>query len=82
MSIHDHSEDLETQLSKLLTEGEMEAEEEAQGARRRLLYKHEIRALTDKDPIIEETEKYRSMAEEVDDRYDRYMKQSAKDKKE
>lgn len=37
---------------------------------RRLPPRWEIRIQTEHDPVAEETKKYRSMAQEVDDRYD------------
>lgn len=65
------SEDLERELSELLTEGEIRENEAKK--RERLSPKYEVRIQTDIDPIVEETRKYRSMARELDDRYDEYM---------
>ncbi|WP_084011815.1 hypothetical protein [Paenibacillus kribbensis] len=65
------SEDLERELSELLTEGEIRENEAKK--RERLSPKYEVRIQTQIDPIVEETRKYRSMARELDDRYDEYM---------
>lgn len=65
------SEDLERELSELLTEGEIRENEAKK--RGRLSPKYEVRIQTNIDPIVEETRKYRSMARELDDRYDEYM---------
>ncbi|GAB6992276.1 hypothetical protein [Paenibacillus pini] len=66
--------DLERELSEMLTEGEM-AEEQSKEERERQLIspKYEVRIQTKHDPIVEETRQYRSMAKELDDRYDKYM---------
>ncbi|MEC0184317.1 hypothetical protein P4H61_22795 [Paenibacillus peoriae] len=68
------SEDLERELSELLTEGEIRVNEAKK--RERLSPKYEVRIQTHIDPIVEETRKYRSMARELDDRYDEYMKKA------
>ncbi|WP_068614323.1 hypothetical protein [Paenibacillus tuaregi] len=73
--------DLERQLSELLTGGELEQEERKEEERRRLSPKYEIRVQTEHDPIVEETLKYRSMAKEVDGRYDEYLKKTGKTEK-
>ncbi|WP_339270368.1 hypothetical protein NYE54_04605 [Paenibacillus sp. FSL K6-1330] len=65
--------DLERQLSEMLTDGEMQKKDREKEERRLLSPKYEIRIQTQLDPIVEETQKYRSMAKEVDDRYDKYM---------
>lgn len=65
--------DLERQLSEMLTDGEMEKKDREKEGRRLLSPKYEIRIQTQLDPIVEETQKYRSMAKELDDRYDKYM---------
>jgi TPP-dependent indolepyruvate ferredoxin oxidoreductase alpha subunit len=65
--------DLERQLSEMLTDGEMEKKDREKEERRLLSPKYEIRIQTQLDPIVEETQKYRSMAKELDDRYDKYM---------
>ncbi|MCS7461546.1 hypothetical protein N0M98_15445 [Paenibacillus doosanensis] len=66
------SKQLEEQLAKNLTEGEMEQTDTEEAARKRLPIKTEIRIQAQIDPIMEETRKYRQMAEEVDDRYAKY----------
>jgi hypothetical protein len=69
--------DLERQLSEMLADGDYSSEEERrEEERRRLSPKYEIRIQTELDPIVEETRKYRSMAEEIDDRYDEYLKKT------
>lgn len=72
------SEELERQLSELLTEGEIRENEAKK--RERLSPKYEVRVQTQMDPIVEETRKYRSMARELDDRYDEYMSKVDKSK--
>ncbi|MDF2961129.1 MAG: hypothetical protein K0S39_2864 [Paenibacillus sp.] len=66
--------ELEEELVKKLTEGEMEAEDADKAARKRLPLKTEIRIQAQTDPVVEETKQYRQMAEEVDGRYSRYDK--------
>lgn len=69
--------DLERELSEMLTDQEIGSEEERrEEERRRLSPKYEIRVQTNLDPIVEETRKYRSMAKEVDGRYDDYLKKT------
>ncbi|MGG4346143.1 hypothetical protein [Paenibacillus lautus] len=70
--------DLERQLSEMLTDGEMEKKDREKEERRLLSPKYEIRIQTQLDPIVEETQKYRSMAKELDDRYDKYMDKTVK----
>lgn len=71
--------DLERQLSELLTDGEMESKNEEEEGRRLIPPKYEIRIQTTLDPIVEETRKYRSIAKELDDRYDKYMERAGID---
>ncbi|WP_314587331.1 hypothetical protein [Paenibacillus terrigena] len=68
------AQELEQQLSDMLTEGEMEAVDRKAQERAQISPKYEIRIQTELDPIREETKKFRSMAKEVDGRYDRYVK--------
>lgn len=70
--------DLERQLSEMLTDGEMEKKDREKEERRLLSPKYEIRIQTQLDPIVEETLKYRSMARELDDRYDKYIDKAVK----
>lgn len=72
------TEQLERQMSEVLTEGEMRREDPDQAARRQLPYRYEYRVQAQTDPIVEETLRYREMAEEADDRYDAYMEQASK----
>lgn len=77
----DESKELERRLSDMLTEGEMEESGDADKRERQLIPpKYEVRIQTERDPIVEETLKYRDMAREVDDRYDRYLERSAENK--
>ncbi|QLG37018.1 hypothetical protein HW560_01895 [Paenibacillus sp. E222] len=70
----DESKELERRLSDMLTEGDMEESGDADKRERQLIPpKYEVRIQTERDPIVEETLKYRDMAREVDDRYDRYL---------
>lgn len=79
----DESKELERRLSDMLTEGDMEESSDADKRERQLIPpKYEVRIQTERDPIVEETLKYRDMAREVDDRYDRYMERSAGNKPE
>lgn len=70
------SEELERELSEMLMEGEIRENEAKK--RERLTPKYEVRIQTHIDPIVEETLKYRSMARELDDRYDEYMSKADK----
>lgn len=72
------SKDLERELSEILMEGENASSEEDRNeeGRKRLSPRYEIRIQTSLDPIVEETKIYRSMAGEIDDRYDEYLKRS------
>lgn len=69
--------ELERELAELLTDQEFSSEEERrEEERRRLSPRYEIRVQTNLDPIVEETRKYRSMAKEIDGRYDEYLKRT------
>ncbi|MBG9735944.1 hypothetical protein [Paenibacillus alvei] len=72
-------EQLEAELHERLTAGEMDTEKPDEAVRRRIAPRTEIRIQTTLDPIVEETNRYRSIAEEVDDRYDQYMKRAKRD---
>ncbi|SEP01766.1 hypothetical protein [Paenibacillus sp. OK076] len=77
----DESKELERRLSDMLTEGDMEESGDADKRERQLIPpKYEVRIQTERDPIVEETLKYRDMAREVDDRYDRYLERPAGNK--
>jgi hypothetical protein len=69
------AQDLEQQLSDLLTEGEMESVDRKARERQQISPKYEIRVQTTHDPVAEETKIYRRMAKEVDRRYDRYVEE-------
>lgn len=71
--------ELERQLSEMLTEGEMEDQGHRKEQERELISpRYEIRIQTKMDPIVEETLKYRSIARELNDRYDRYLERAKK----
>lgn len=61
-------------LAEQLLGGEPKQADAEAEAIRRLPPRWEIRIQTDYDPVVEETKKYRQMAKEVDDRYDRARK--------
>lgn len=65
--------EMERKITEILTDGEMKEADREQEQRKRIVPKYEIRIQTQLDPIVEETRKYRMMAQEIDDRYDRYM---------
>ncbi|GAA4868745.1 hypothetical protein GCM10023310_55520 [Paenibacillus vulneris] len=69
----------EEQLARKLTEGEMDTEDTEEAARKRLPIKTEIRIQAQIDPVVRETKLYRQMAREVDDRYDRWVKEEPSD---
>jgi hypothetical protein len=64
---HNEAEEL---LVQRLTEGQLEQNSPEDEAVKALPPRWEIRIQTDRDPIAEETKVYRSIAREVDDRYD------------
>ncbi|QWU16849.1 hypothetical protein SAMN04487895_11129 [Paenibacillus sophorae] len=69
-------EDLERRLSEMLTEGELAQSGREAGQRHSVSPKYEIRIQTALDPIVEETYRYREMARELDDRYDKYLERT------
>ncbi|MBP2001716.1 hypothetical protein J2Z69_002761 [Paenibacillus shirakamiensis] len=74
-----HSEqeqELERELRALLESGKLTPEERDQEERRHLSPRYEIRIQTPLDPIAEETKKLRTMAKEIDPRYDDYLKRT------
>ena len=77
----DESKELERRLSDMLTEGDMETSGDAEERERQLIPpKYEVRIQTERDPIVEETLKFRTMARELDDRYDKYLDRAAERK--
>ncbi|WP_340021165.1 hypothetical protein MHI24_19390 [Paenibacillus sp. FSL K6-1096] len=70
------NDDLEQKLTELLVEGEMEQADRKAKELRQISPKYEIRIQTTLDPIVEETLRYRKIAYELDDRYDKYMKRA------
>jgi hypothetical protein len=69
----DDQEPLEQEVTHTLTEGDMEAVDPSEEARKQLTPRHEIRIQVKQDPIVKETERYRQLAHEVDNRYDGYV---------
>ncbi|WP_438448372.1 hypothetical protein [Gorillibacterium sp. sgz5001074] len=67
-------ESLEQAVAEQLEFGHMEAKDPEEEAARRVSPPYVVRIRTERDPILEETAVYRNMAEEVDDRYDAYLK--------
>jgi hypothetical protein len=70
------NDDLERRLSELLEDGEMEPDDRQAKEIRQISPKYEIRIQTTLDPIVEETLRYRKIAYELDERYDKYMQRS------
>lgn len=69
-------EKLEEELSELLTQGELKDDDRERKEREQISPRYEIRTQTTLDPIVEKTLLYRQMAEEIDDRYDDYLKKT------
>lgn len=76
----ENPEELERRLRDMLTEGEMQTEDGKERERANLSPKYEVRIQTRLDPIVEHTLKYRSMAKELDGRYDDYLKRAQRSK--
>lgn len=69
-------EEVEEELRELLTEGELKDDDRERKEREQISPRYEIRIQSTLDPIVEETRLYRQMAEEIDDRYDDYLKKT------
>jgi len=65
---------LEHALAEQLTGGPLEDADSEQRLKDRISPRYEIRIQTELDPIVEETKQYRKLAQEIDDRYDRFDK--------
>lgn len=66
---------VERLLAEKLTEGpHVEPHDRERLVQARISPKYEVRIQAELDPIVEETRLYRSMAQELDGRYDRYAK--------
>lgn len=63
----------EQAFAETLERGEMKRMDPGKAALNRLIPPYVIRVKTENDPILEEIQQYRCMAEEVDDRYDAYV---------
>lgn len=72
--------ELEKKMSETLEEGDMRKYNPIVKAQEQLIPKYEIRIPIEKDPIIEETRIIREIAQEVDDRYDKYVSRDPKEK--
>jgi hypothetical protein len=72
---------LEQQLADALNQEEIKDQHHEKEAVKHLSHRYEMRQTTQFDPIVEETKIIRSMAKEVDDRYDKYMSRVRNDKK-
>ncbi|UQZ34737.1 hypothetical protein C2I18_15115 [Paenibacillus sp. PK3_47] len=72
------NDDLERKLSELLEDGELHQEDRKDKELRQISPKYEIRIQTTLDPIVEETLRYRKIASELDDRYDKYLERAGK----
>ena len=70
------SHELEKKLSDMLMDSEVDYGDPEKREREQVSPKYEIRIQTELDPIVEETLRYRSMAREIDDRYDSYMEKA------
>lgn len=60
-------------LAEQLTDGPLDESGREERVRASLPPKYEVRIRMEYDPIVEETKRYRSMAREIDGRYDRFM---------
>lgn len=70
---------IEKKLSELLELDEPSEEEVSKEALQKLPPRYEIRIQTQHDPVAEETKRYREIAREVDDRYDKYNQDEDKE---
>lgn len=77
----DKQKKIEQEVKSVLIEGDMKVEKPDVAALDHLKPKYEVRVQTMMDPIVEETQKVREYAEEVDARYDNYMEKVKKIKK-
>lgn len=60
-------------LAEQLEEGAADESTPAAEALRRLSPRWEVRVVSERDPVTEETLAYRRMAKEIDNRYDRFV---------
>jgi len=65
--------DAERLLAEQLEDGPIDEPDREALVRSILPPKYEVRIRMEYDPIVEETKRYRSMAREIDGRYDRFM---------
>jgi hypothetical protein len=64
---------MEKKMADSLREGEPETADPQTAARKAVHPRYEIRMQLEHDPILEEIVRYRQIAKEADDRYDRYL---------
>lgn len=67
-------EQLERELAERLTDGQLTDEERAKRVKAKLSPKYEVRIQAELEPVVEETIRYRQLAKELDERYDRFVK--------
>lgn len=68
---------MEQELAKQLREGPMALSDKEKRAKASPSPAYEVRIQTVRDPIVEETRRFRQLAQEIDDRYDRYLQRAA-----
>jgi hypothetical protein len=71
---------MEQTVADTLEHGEMKRTDPHMAAVKRLSPRTIIRIKSEKDPILLETDLYRSMADEVDGRYDAYVEAARQDR--
>jgi hypothetical protein len=67
-----HASAAEARLARLLKDGAADRSRPEAEAPRHLSPRYEVRIVTERDPLVEETRLYREMADEIDGRYDRF----------
>ncbi|WP_274649780.1 hypothetical protein [Paenibacillus humicola] len=67
---------MEEALAERLESGPMDNADKERETLAKLKPKYEIRIQTVHDPVVAETKRYRQLAGEIDDRYDKYMKRA------
>lgn len=65
--------ELEELMIQQLSEGELDTDNPEASAVRANSPRWEVRIQSERDPIVEETKKYRTLAREVDNRYDKHI---------
>ncbi|MBO8170795.1 MAG: hypothetical protein H0Z33_02770 [Bacillaceae bacterium] len=67
---------LEAKFAEYLDNQKLKEKDLKKKALKHLSPRWEIRTMTERDPIVEETHEVRKYVKEVDDRYDTYLKQA------